>query len=141
MRALAACAAIAWSFATPGAASADGPQGCDVGKAAAFRAAGDRYTAAGKFADGERWYFAATRYTRACTTSDAALLSARSLAGAGAALAKDGDYLRALDVLHDALSQLGSLAGEPRTAAAARPYLQLVQNMIAAINRVAEYSM
>jgi len=140
VRAVAACGMLMWSI-TPVPSFAAGAPGCDLAKAAAFHAAGDRYTAAGKYADGAHWYFAATRFARACATPDAALLSARSLAGAGAALAKDGDYLRALDVLHDALSRLTSLTADPRSASAARPYVPLVQNMIAAINEVAEYSM
>jgi tetratricopeptide (TPR) repeat protein len=135
---LAACGALAWSCAP---AIADGPHACDPARAAAFRAAGDRYTAEGKYAAGVHWYFAASRYARACMSPEGALLRARALAGAGAAFAKDGDHLRALDVLHDALSQLLALAADPHSAPAARPYLQLVQNLIAAINHMAEYSM
>lgn len=115
---------------------------CDWKKAGVFRDAGDRYHAARLYGQAAQWYLAATRLTRDCRSLSGTLLSARSLAQAGAALAQSGDYLRALDLLHAAQSKLASLtAANPQTAASARSYSELVQNVISAIDKVARASM
>jgi tetratricopeptide (TPR) repeat protein len=118
------------------------PGACNARKAADFGAAGDRYREAGRFVDAAHWYLAATRFTRGCRTAGDSLLNARSLAQAGAALAQNGDYLGALELLHTAQSRLTSIAAlDPRAAVAAQSYAAVVQRMLSAINGVAEASM
>lgn len=122
-------------------ARADEPA-CNRAKAAAFRAAGDRYRIGGKLAFASRWYFEATRYSNECKTAGGLLLNARSLAQAGTTLAQSGDYQHALPVLETAQSRLTSiLARDGEIATAAQTYFDLVQRAILAIDGIAQSSM
>jgi hypothetical protein len=120
-----------------------GPSGaCNARKATEFRAAGDRYRDVGRFTDAAHWYLVATQNTRGCRSGEDALLNAHALAQAGSALAQSGDYLRGLTLLNAAQVRLTAIAAfDPRAADAARAYADAVQNMIAAIDRVAQASM
>jgi hypothetical protein len=115
---------------------------CDIGKAQMFRAAGDRYRADARYADAAHWYLAAARETGQCRLASASLLGARALAAAGAALALNGEYLRALALLHDAQTRLVAL--EPHTdelAAELQRVRDLIGAVIDAVNTVARLSM
>ena len=84
---------------------------------------------------------AATQSARGCRTVTGALFGARALAQAGATLAQSGDYQRALSLLGSAQARLTSIDPSAPEAATARNYLELVQNVISAIDRVAQSSM
>jgi tetratricopeptide (TPR) repeat protein len=122
--------------------AANEPSACKVEKAQAFRQAGDRYASQANYADAARWYVAAARTTRACRAPSELLLSARALAQAGTALARGGDYLRALSMLRQAQAQLVAIGARDRaTASEAQTTLGLVQNVISVVDDVAASSM
>ncbi len=118
------------------------PATCNWTQANVLRAQGDRYRTGGHFLSAARAYIAASRSVRDCRTASGLMLSARSLAQGGTALAQSGDYLNGRLLLQSAQSRLQSLfAVDAQTAAAARSYFDLVQNVITAIDRVAQSSM
>jgi hypothetical protein len=135
-------AALGFVISATAPARAGAGSTCDWKTAAAYRAAGDRYHDAHDYGRAARWYLAATRLTRDCRSVEGTLLSAHLLAQAGAALAQSGDDQSALEFLHAAQSKLESLtAANAQTAAAARSYSELVQNVISAVDEIARASM
>jgi hypothetical protein len=142
-RILVVAGALAGFAGTTVAARAGAPARCDSAAAGKYRAAAQRYAAQREYADAATWYLAATRATNVCRTPSDAIARANSLFGAGAAFALSGDSLRGLSLLHAAQSQLTALidAGDRETTPKARAILELIADVIAAIDTVAKGSM
>ncbi len=118
------------------------PFACNAAKASVLRVDGDRARARAQYAQAARHYLAAARSTRDCTATPDAVLSAQTLAQAGAALALGGDELRGLSLLHDAASRLVEIAARDRAAAPRiESVLARVQRVISAVDDVARSSM
>jgi hypothetical protein len=124
-------------------ARAAAPAVCDSVKATAFRAAAARYAQARRYADAAAWFLAAKRATSECRTATDAIMHANSLFQAGSAVALSGDSQRGLALLHAAQSQLTAMidAGDRDTAPKARAILDLIADVISAIDTIARGSM
>jgi hypothetical protein len=133
--------ALAAAIMAPATAATAHPSSrCDVGQAVALVARGDRATAGETFTRAARLYAAAAQVTADCR-GHAALTHARALALAGSSLARGGDLLDALDVLRSAQADLHALDADPHAAEDARALRTLVENFVAAVERVADASM
>ncbi len=115
---------------------------CRVENVTPLRVAADRSLQRRNFAEAARWYLAAARTNATCGAPSSALLTARSLAQAGAALAQGGDELGSLALLREAQARFRAIPQSDRqTADAARGFLDLVERMIAAVEELARESM
>jgi hypothetical protein len=107
-----------------------------------FIAVGDRADTHGQYVEAMHWYLAASRYTRDCRAAGDLLIGSRALAKTGGALAQSGEYLKALSLLRAAQARLARLAlGDSQIATASRSLFDQVQNVITAIDGVAQSTM
>jgi hypothetical protein len=114
---------------------------CNFSKAISLRAQADRARTHGQLISAAQSYIAASRAVNDCRTGSGLMLSARSLAQGGTALAQGGDYFNARSILLSAQERLQALFSvDAPTAASARSYFDLVQSVISAIDRIARFS-
>jgi hypothetical protein len=120
-------------------ASAGEPAACDWARANALNAQGDRYRAHGQFVSAARSYLDASRAVADCRTEGGLMLGARSLAQGGTAVAQSGDLFNGRQILESAQSRLQTIFSlDGQTSAAAHAYSDLVQDVISAIDRIAQ---